>query len=55
MLKGIKNLTLVEASKDKLWGTGIPLRDVNALTVAKWENKGWLSSNLHNIREDIQT
>ena len=55
MLKETKELTLAEASKDKLWGTGIPLRDVNVLNVAKWENRGWLLEVLHSIREDFLT
>ena len=49
MLKGTGSLTLTEASKDKLWGTGIPLRDSNALSTFKWENTGWLSRILISI------
>ena len=40
---------LAEASVDKLWGTGIPLRDKDVLTKAKWETPGWLSQMLLKI------
>ena len=43
---------LAEASVDKLWGTGIPLRDKDALTKAKWQTPGWLSQMLPKICDD---
>ena len=43
MLKNTGSLIFAEASKDKTWGTGIPLRDTNALCTSKWKNNGWLS------------
>ena len=49
MLKGTGSLMLVEASKDKLWGTGVSLRDSNALSILNWENPGWLSELLTSI------
>ena len=49
MLKGTGSLTLAEASKDKLWGTGVSLRDSNALSISNWENPGWLSEILISI------
>ena len=49
MLKGTGSKTLAEASKDKLWGTGIPLHDRDVLITSKWENPGWLSTILTNI------
>ena len=49
MLKVTAPKTLVEASNDKLWGTGIPLRDYDALKTNKWHGKGWLSDMLHKI------
>ena len=49
MLKGTGSKTLVEASKDELWSTGIPLQDKDALITSKWENPGWLSNILTNI------
>ena len=53
MLKSTGSLILAEASKDKTWGTGIPLCDTNALCTSKWENNGWLSRILMNIRDDV--
>ena len=53
MLKETKELVLAEVSRDKIWGTGIPLRDLNALCTDKWESRGWLSRILHNIREEL--
>ena len=55
MLKETRELILAKASKDKIWGTGIPLRDANALCTDKWENRGWLSKILHGIREELLT
>ena len=52
MLKGTGSKILVEASKDKLWGTGIPLWDKDALITSKWENPGWLSNILTNIQDE---
>ena len=49
MLKGTGSKTLAEASKDKLWGTGIPLHDRDDLITSKWENPRWLSTILTNI------
>ena len=49
MLKNTESLILTEASKDKIWGTGIPLHDTNALCTSKWENNGWLSRILMKI------
>ena len=40
---------LVEGSSDKIWGTGIPLKDTDALNREKWYNTGWLSTMLIDI------
>ena len=53
ILKSTGSLTLTKASKDKLWGTGIPLHDRDALMTSKWENPNWLSNILTNIQEEI--
>ena len=53
MLKNTGSLILTEASKDKTWGTGIPLHDINALHTSKWKNKGWLSSILMTIQDEV--
>ena len=51
MLQATKGYTLAEASNDRLWGTGIPLRDKDTLTQASWSSHGWLSNMLHDIRD----
>ena len=53
MLKNTESLILAEASKDKTWGTGIPLHDIDVLRTSKWKNKGWLSSMLMTIRDEV--
>ena len=50
-IKATKGIVLAEASNDRLWGTGIPLRDRHALTQASWSLCGWLSDMLHEIRD----
>ena len=55
MLKTTEPKTLVEASKDKLWGTGIPLNDTHVLNSRKWHGKGWLSEMLHIVRDLYKT
>ena len=49
VLRSTKLKLLVEASTDKLWGTGIGIRDVNVLKRDCWINHGWLSKMLHQI------
>ena len=55
MLKNTGSLIIAEASKDKTWGTGIPLHDTEALCTSKWKNKGWLSSMLMSIRDEVMS
>ena len=55
MLKTMEPKTLVEASNDRLWGTGISLKDTHVLDSRRWHGKGWLSEMLHIIRENYQT
>ena len=52
MLKTTSPKLLVESSIDKTWGTGIPLKDTDALNQEKWHNPGWLSSMLIDIRDN---
>ena len=49
ILKATKPKFLAEATNDKLWGTGIPFRDFDALKEDKWYGRGWLSEMLHTI------
>ena len=50
MLKLTGSKRLIEATTDRLWGTGVAFRDVNVLTEDKWYNLGWLSEMLQTIR-----
>ena len=52
MLKSTAPKVLVEATSDRLWGTGISLRDHQALNPDKWHNKGWMSTMLMGIRDE---
>ena len=52
MLKSMAPKTTIEASMDKLWGTGISLRDHQALNPKKWCNRGWMSAMLTEIYND---
>ena len=45
---------LVEASTDRLWGTGISIRDIHVLDNKKWHERGWLSDMLHIVRDEYQ-
>ena len=54
MLLSTKPKLLVEASTDKLWGTGVGLRDTNVLKRNSWTGQGWLSKMLHQIRDDTE-
>ena len=50
MLKSTGSKRIVEATTDRLWGTGVSFRDVNVLIEDKWYNLGWLSEMLQTIR-----
>ena len=54
MLKTTEPKLLVEAGIDRLWGTGIPLKDLNALNDKRWKSKGWLSNMLTIIRDEYR-
>ena len=54
MLKMTEPKTLVEVSNDRLWGTGISLKDTHVLDSRRWHGKGWLSEMLHIVRENYQ-
>ena len=55
MLKMTEPKTLVEASNDRLWGTGITLNDTHVLDSRRWHRKGWLSEMLHIVRDNYKT
>ena len=54
MLSATKPKLLVEASMDKLWGTGVALPDSNALDTSKWSSNGWLSDMLMDIQKEAE-
>ena len=51
MLKATKPKLLVEANMDKQLGTGIHVRNQNALKQDLWSGHGWMSKMLEEIRE----
>ena len=52
LLKMTSPKILAEATTDRLWGTGIALRDSCALQTDKWHSSGWLSRMLMTIRDE---
>ena len=53
MLKITTPKILTEATTDRLWGTGIRLRDMCVLDTEKWSGTGWLSRMLIMIRDEL--
>ena len=51
MLKTTHPKTLVEATLDRQWGTGVHLWDPNVLRKETWYGMGWMSSILSTIRD----
>ena len=51
-LKSTTPKILAEATPNRLWGTGISLRDKNVLEMNNWTSPGWLSKMLINIHSD---
>ena len=49
MLKTTEPKGLIEASIDRLWGTGISMKDSHVLDEKYWTSKGWLSNMLNII------
>ena len=52
MLKLTQPKIILEATSDKLWGTGIQLQDKDALNPEKWHNTGWMSIMLTTIQDE---
>ena len=42
--------TLVECSKDKQWGTGVPLYEENCLDKTRWTSQGLLGEILESVQ-----
>ena len=51
MLQSTNTKTILEASYDITWGTGIPLDSADALIEEKWYNKGWMSDILTSMKD----
>ena len=51
MLLNTGEKTLVESSKDDVWGTGIPLFRSDCLNERLWSSKGKLGTILMEIRD----
>ena len=54
-LESTKPTQLAESSYDKLWGTGLPLNDKNALNQSYWVNTGLLGDILMDLWDNILT
>ena len=52
MLKATAPKLLIEASLDRLWGTGVDLWDHQCLNQDKWYSTGWMSAMLTDIRDN---
>ena len=53
VLHATKGMKLVEASFDKVWGTGVPIHSEDCLTEEKWHGVGILGEILMQIREEM--
>ena len=47
-----KGKRLVECSLDEIWGTGIPINDLQALNSERWVNQGIFGEILEEIRNE---
>ena len=54
-LQSTGSKTIVEATFDNIWGTGILLHSKECLLERKWDNVGILGEILMNIRDGIST
>ena len=50
LLLSTGNKNLVECCHDKLWGTGVPLHNTDALVRSKWHSPGLLGEILESVR-----
>ena len=53
MLLSTGNSHLAEASYDKVWGTGVPLKDQACLNMSNWSGTGILGEMLMDVRHDL--
>ena len=48
------NKTIVECTKDTVWGCGLTLQDENCLRKTKWTNQGIMGEILQEIRDNLR-
>ena len=53
LLKAVKSKTIGEASKDKIWGTGVELRNNNCLNINMWEGQNLMGKALTRISQEL--
>ena len=46
--------TIVECTKDSIWGCGMALQDEHCLTKTKWTNQGIMGEILQEVRKDLK-
>ena len=46
---------IVESSRDPVWGTGVPIHDLDVLSRDKWKGNGIMSDILMNIRDNLRS
>ena len=54
MLLNTGDLKLIESSKDRNWGTGIPIHDDRCLLQEHWAHQGILGEILEEIRTSLK-
>ena len=54
MLKSMKATKIVEASKDQIWGTGVPLNSDHTLNEEYWDNQGLMCTVYQVVREMVK-
>ena len=52
LLSTTKPGTIVEATRDTIWGTGIPLTNKDALNEEQWNSKEWINKLLTEIMDN---
>ena len=54
ILLSAKSFKIVEASRDRSWGTGIPLNSEHALNEDHWDNKGLMETIYTIVKEMVK-
>ena len=54
-LLSTKNKTIVECTKDSVWGCGKPLADETCLDKSMWVNQGIMGEILESIRQELES